>query len=72
MDKLDELVAEVRSIASDRGEVTYPDGPCFYDKGECSDGSVGCVFGQALDNIDWPIYKANLRTGIKSLLIKKD
>lgn len=54
-----QLVAKVREIVSLRPGVKYkpdevrdPDNPghvsCLYGKGTCSDGSEGCIFGQAL------------------------
>ncbi len=55
MDRLDRLVAEVRKIVAKRPEVSYG-GACSYDTGECSDGTVGCLLGQALDAIDWGLY----------------
>lgn len=43
-----DLIAKVREIAAERGDVTYCyEEACCYASGECSDGSIGCVFGQA-------------------------
>lgn len=34
----------------------HPDDPgCFYTKGECSNGSIGCVFGQVLTMLGFPM-----------------
>ena len=45
------VLATVKRIATDRPNVTYRtfgDGRrCFYNHGQCSDMSVGCIFGQA-------------------------
>ncbi len=67
MDKLDELVAKVREISAKRPEVSYG-GACSYDTGECSDGTVGCLIGQALDAIDWGLYPEDSGDTISDLL----
>jgi hypothetical protein len=54
-----ELIAEVRRIAAERPDTVYRQPStscgCFYEKGECTDGSVGCIFGQALNNLGYPV-----------------
>ncbi len=72
MDKLDSLVAEVRKIAVERPDTIYCGGPCYYDSGECNDGTVGCLLGQALDAIDWHIYMVEEDTHIGAVLERQD
>jgi hypothetical protein len=48
------LIAEVRRLAAERGDVRYLPEHCRYTEGSCSDGSCGCVIGQALLNIGVP------------------
>lgn len=49
---MSDIIAEVRKIAKERPDVYYnPDGMCKYSSGECSDGSIGCIFGQAFTNL---------------------
>ncbi len=69
---IDQLIAEVRNIASARPEVTYDHEDCRYDSKEASDGSVGCIFGQALTAIGWDITGKNDGRGIIELLRCKD
>lgn len=60
---IDKLIAVVRNIAYERPDTTYGKsiefkdcpGLCMYNKGECSDGTIGCIFGQALAAIG-PYY----------------
>ncbi len=70
MDDLERLVLEVRKIATERPDVVYL-GNCYYDSGECTDGSVGCLLGQALQAIDWPIYERNPQGSIVYLLFNE-
>lgn len=46
----DDVIAEVRRLAAESPDCVYesPDGDCHYQRGECSNGSVGCIWGQAL------------------------
>lgn len=48
----------VRRVAKERPDVTYqrPEGMgfCQYDKGKCSDGTIGCIFGQISKILDVP------------------
>ncbi len=67
MDRLDLLVAEVRKIVAERPDVSY-DGGCRYDSGVCSDGTVGCLIGQALGAIGWDLYPENSGELISNLL----
>lgn len=49
--KMSEVVAAVREIAAERPDVKYDvveGAGCLYSAGRCSDGSVGCIVGQAL------------------------
>lgn len=43
---IDDLVREVRRLATEKPENVYL-GRFSYVSGECSDGSVGCIVGQA-------------------------
>jgi hypothetical protein len=45
---IDDLVTKVREIAAARPENVYRNGRCEYADGECSDGTIGCILGQAL------------------------
>jgi hypothetical protein len=42
------LVAKVREIATARPNTVYLHRSCEYAEGECSDGTTGCLLGQAL------------------------
>lgn len=48
-----DIIAEVRRIVQLRPDVTYnaSNYGCKYADGYCSDGSVGCIFGQVLSNL---------------------
>lgn len=53
------LKTMVRKIAKERPDVKYgmpESGTCSYDEGVCSDGSVGCIFGQAAKLLGEPLY----------------
>ena len=56
MDNLDRLVTEIRKIAAERPDTVYESSLCHYNFGLCNDGSTGCLIGQALNAIDWPLY----------------
>ncbi len=56
MDKLDQLIETVRKIARERPDVTSDTKTCMYESGVCSDGSVGCLFGQAFEAMGWKPY----------------
>lgn len=49
--KVEDLIATVRKLITETPDNVYkPDntvGRCFYNSGECKNGSHGCVFGQA-------------------------
>jgi hypothetical protein len=53
------VIAEVRKLAAEKPDNCYVPtdawGGCCYDKGQCTDGSVGCIFGQALQRLGRPI-----------------
>lgn len=57
MDKLDSLVAAVRKLAQDAPANRYTravnDRVCSYDRGSCTNGSIGCLIGQALHVLDY-------------------
>lgn len=47
-----DIIAEVRKVVKERPDVYYnPDGICKYSSGACSDGSIGCIFGQVFTNL---------------------
>lgn len=62
-ENMHELALRIRKMAEERPDNRYEpfvgDGSCFYDIGECTDGSVGCIFGQA-----WPSL-----TGYKPIFV---
>ncbi len=45
------IIADVRKTAAERPSVVYLDKDCRYAAGNCSDGSIGCIFGQVLSNL---------------------
>lgn len=50
------LLETAKTIARERPDVRYGledklSGACLYTGGQCSDGSTGCIFGQALVKI---------------------
>lgn len=54
---VNDVIAEVRKLAAEKPDNTYtrPGGKqCCYDAGVCTDGSVGCIFGQALARLGHP------------------
>lgn len=44
-----QVIEKVKQLAAERPENMYRGvcGACCYDEGTCTDGSVGCIFGQA-------------------------
>jgi hypothetical protein len=46
--RVTQVIAKVRELAKDRPNNKYLNKPCFYQKGECSDKTIGCIFGQVL------------------------
>lgn len=55
---VEQLVAEVRKLANEKPGNVYeaePEYSCSYDTGVYSDGSVGCIFGQAFQRLGVPI-----------------
>lgn len=49
-----DLEKEIRRLATEAPDNVYisPDeGPCYYNKGICTDGTIGCIFGQAFRNL---------------------
>lgn len=50
---VEELVAKVREIAKSRPDTIYTgtEKGCEYNAGRCSDGSIGCLFGQAMKEL---------------------
>lgn len=52
---LEQLVDEVRKLAKENPDNNYNNGyqkaQCFYNKGECSNGTIGCLFGQAMKRL---------------------
>jgi len=47
------VIAELRKIVQLKPETIYSSGGhgCKYADGTCSDGSIGCLFGQVLSNL---------------------
>jgi hypothetical protein len=56
MPTIRDLIVAVRNLAKAHPDNIYQPSllgkQCFYDKGWCTDGSVGCIFGQALVGLD--------------------
>jgi hypothetical protein len=54
--KSEDLIQNVRQLANDAPYNTYEGNKngygCCYAKGECSDGSIGCIIGQAMITCD--------------------
>lgn len=48
---IEKLVTMVRAIAFARPETYYLEKKCQYAIGKCSDGTVGCLFGQAFKEL---------------------
>jgi hypothetical protein len=77
---LKQLVHKVRELATaspDNKYVTTDGKNCFYNSGQCSNGSVGCIFGQALralgvtEDIDiWSVNAGTAEYSIRSLIPK--
>ena len=65
--RLDVLISEVRKIASERPDVVSDSKTCMYESGVCSDGSVGCLFGQGFAAMDWKPYTTGVRMGIQGV-----
>lgn len=72
---IENIIAEVRRLAEEFPDNVYvsDNGPyCYYDDGRCTNGSIGCIFGQAIRNLglDWDlsdnvgILKVFIRNGI--------
>lgn len=72
--KLSELVKTVKAIIQSRPDVIYSTiledglGACYYSKGKCSDGTLGCVFGQAFQAMGFKIPSANDSDSINSII----
>jgi hypothetical protein len=61
---IEQLILEVRRLAKESPENTYTPEfsekesfikACFYNKGKCTNGAAGCIFGQAFRNLGSPI-----------------
>lgn len=68
MDNLDRLISEVRRIAAERPDVTSDTKECMYEAGICSDGSVGCLFGQGFVAMGWKPYRPGVSEGLSMVL----
>ena len=55
---IDDVISRVRALAIAAPDNVYLDAGrgCYYTRGDCENGSVGCIFGQALA----PEYKERL------------
>lgn len=45
---LQKLIETVRELAKENPNNAYIRSVCYYNKGECTNGTVGCIFGQAM------------------------
>ena len=62
---IEQLILEVRRLAKESPNNKYvadnTDGSsfhskaCFYNRGTCTNGATGCIFGQALKNLGSPV-----------------
>lgn len=52
---IENLVAKVREIATERPNTVYLHRSCEYSVGECSDGTTGCLLGQALRTLGYTV-----------------
>ncbi len=48
MQIIDQLILKVRELAAASPDCTYGGGNCRYESGLCSNGTTGCLLGQAL------------------------
>jgi hypothetical protein len=82
---IEQLILEVRRLAKESPENKYTPEladetaslikACFYNKGKCTNGAVGCIFGQAFRNLGSPIplvYDNGNGAGIKSIFAGLD
>ena len=46
--KLDQIYNKVIEICKERPNTSYENDICYYTRGKCSDGSFGCLIGQAI------------------------
>ncbi len=67
---IEALIDEVKKLATEHPDNIYimPEETvtCMYNDGTCTDGSIGCIFGQAIKRLD-PEIKI-VETGIADLL----
>ena len=55
---IEKIISKVRELAFHSPDNVYSvndEGHCLYNAGTCSDGSIGCIFGQAFKELglDW-------------------
>ncbi len=64
-----DIIQEVRRLAKESPDNKYEniDG-CFYSQGMCTNGSIGCMFGQAFKNLGIKIPDNLDRSGIVGVL----
>lgn len=53
--KIEEIIAGVREKAAKSPTNVYQADNCLYNGGNCSDGSIGCIFGQVLKDLGQPV-----------------
>jgi hypothetical protein len=68
--RVTQLIAKVRELAKERPSNKYLNKPCFYLKGNCSDNTIGCIFGQALVALGYSFVESGAMN-IDVLLQKK-
>jgi hypothetical protein len=75
---IEQLVAEVTRLAQENPENSYEQTAiaCYYNKGTCTNGTVGCIFGQAFRNLEQPledIFDSHCgNTGIRIGIVLKE
>lgn len=65
---LRQLVDEVTKLATDCPDNKYisDEYPCMYNSGMCTNGSIGCIFGQACKNLGLkPLEGAGISSNIR-------
>lgn len=62
---IEQLVKEVRRLAAESPDNVYQDFIGRYEIGKCSNGTIGCIFGQAGRNLNIDWIKDNLNDSMR-------
>ena len=63
-----ELIEEVRRLVAESPDNAYTHAQCRYSIGACNNGSVGCLFGQALSNLGVDVVALDAMDSVPSIL----